>query len=1793
MQHASDDRVNPHLESNELNSSTSTTRVDQVQSDDEPSGRVQQEQEQVGRETELGQVEIAPLDDQTRTSNELPRDGSNENSPESRDDDEQDKVVPNNEAGNVGSDDNNAGIRPSTILEPEPTRTNLDAKSQGNGTAESVNLDDSSAPNPELTLAEPTSSTAPIDSPAKPVDSTDDLDKDAATPEPTSVNVVKSDLPATQPSRAASVSPHPPFAAAATKRFSSSLSVNKKFLEKAGEKAHKPEPKPTTARSATPPVATPASTSHPRLMTGKISTSSPVQLSTKSKPGQTGSAANSSSGASGSINWSKPSAGQNGAAGSGTSTTAGNANNAASGPNAAGGRGAGAVWSNSAASGPGVTTKAGHYGGIGLGRGGGPRFNLAGDFPTAAEAAHAKEARAKAVLEQMQARERAIQARAAAAAAQNANLLQNLDAFRGVHLDPNAHHWDEDDDDFLDTTIEFADGTQYKITEEDAAAAQQQQQEEANGQAEIEKSARESDSLREPSRADLARLETPLKPGEVEETIVKSREERFGDDFDRSWPPKRSQPTSQQAPPPARQAQSSAAQLNKEKEDPAAGGRNLFNDRLGKLEPAQHGQAASGGRRRLSSGADRTAQDVPPHLVDRRGEAPSARRPSFSAKAHEPVAPPPVRNAWPRRLSNDLPTPSQGRQLPPHLAAAAAAAATNPSAPKPTAAVPPANRPAPAAAPSASSAPPTTASKVLSPPQPLAPLPEAEVEAAPAPGPAAQEDPAPEADLEELHAREMHAAAERAKKRRQEEEQARLEQIERAKKKAAELEEKMRLRDEEAASKVKASQPEQKVLEKVKEKSENPWRSTAKPPTSTGTVRPAAPSVPGPSEATKSSGSSVPSQQPTSILARPPQQKRPGPAPAEQPPAGPAAWRRSSNPLPPQTAPRSQQRQLPPHLTSQQQQQASTASDPSSNSSKEVAGVPPASVEAPSAADAASAASVANPSSVAAIEKPPTPPPVASPPTLPSSPSRERRASSKSGALGYKVPEVKQLDDLMSKIKGAMTGKEGTEKTDQTEADLEESQVPTVKLPPPTPITRQPRSRANDQAAGAAPSGEPRGRGRGRSDGPKNAQRGNVVPTFENREPVLPFFGSRRARSPSPPPAWKVYTVKLPARPPHKAPHDRNVKLFESVHNPRTVKVFSSNPLITGINPRRLSRDDVLIPKKFVKGKLQYSISIPSKRITRRTAEEELAIVAARPTPTVSIGSRTGLARSTEVDTASQRNQDAESPISSSPAPGGRRARDRTSESELWRRSRDAALDIKVPASIAQPDEQSLNRSTSSKSKLPLGSSIGFYRSPGGPPLNEVQVGAIDRSDPAKMFMVTSELNGEKVAAVPREETTAPGADLARQSMIAPSSPPFKPKDVAGVLASPSAAWTNKSLALSVLDPTASSVWSAAPVDSTVHARTISVNQPENSLQGIVDDDPSEALPSSLAELKSEDGHSNEGKETSPTRQPLRSKDDAKLRAVAPSFSSFLHDSAAAIDPSASESLVHPISSYQQPRPQPVGYTGFASSPLIPPQSTPSPVNAYSPAMAAFNPQMYPPQYTRAYPSSYGLSTAAGISPYGSQAPPGHPHYAPASPTVAPLKYPPTTSAPSPSLYARSAPVPTQSIPHGITNPALIANYNGGYGQNAMSSARYGAVGAGTRATAASSYGGGQPHQHRASYSQSTAPAYLSQPASYPHLPTYPPAGTSSNSPYTQPHAYRRDAASGHEYGAPVAPTPSTGSRPYTGGNSSTTTMPSPVIVPQHLPLPPPFYPQAAPSGSGAYGSNGGRFATNHAVGGW
>lgn len=804
------------------------------------------------------------------------------------------------------------------------------------------------------------------------------------------------------------------------------------------------------------------------------------------------------------------------------------------------------------------------------------------------------------------------------------------------------------------------------------------------------------------------------------------------------------------------------------------------------------------------SNSSSTGQDLPPHLLDRRDPSKSLppRRPSVTSPRtrHQQLPPsthhhePPPRNAWPRRPSNDLPIPSHGRQLPPHLAAAAAAAA---NVPHHSSATSSSRAPSAPAAPSLKS--PPMPSEVFSPPpQPLAALPEV---ATPIEVPAQTE-----ADLEALHSREMHAAAERAKKRRQEEEQARMEQMERARKKAAELEAKMKAKETPAVVEPKKEeQIEEKVV--VEKEKVSSWRATAKPPVVQSP--PVAVPPPSTSHPTKILGrepstSSSSTQQPTSILPRPTQPSSPS---AEQssalpsisavalppPPTQVSAWRRPSNPssLPPPVNPRSQQRQLPPHLA----HQAQTSLQPP------VASSPPVDT------------SLASPSlpSHETVEKPISPPAIASPPTVPSSPSHERKTSAKSNPLGYKVPEVSQLDDLMSRIKGAMSTKEvkkevtieilgndareakvmlETEKAKEIVPSVETNQGPTVKLPP---STKPLRSRSNDQPPASTSNSipaEPRGRGRGRADGPRAPR--VSLPTFENRDPLLPFSGTRRARSPSPPPAWKLYTVKIPPRPPHRAPLVRIVKLFLSLNNPRPVHVFSSNPLISGINPRRLSRDDILIPKRYVKAVPQCLVNLPAERITRRTQEEERASrTKPKPTPTVSIASKALLLRSAGLEGPESATTKEElatvSPPSesSSFAPRGR-GRGRMPDSGSWRRAGESSEtplaseitvpelevvaeqveDVEKPLSSIETSPSRSRGGATLKSKLPVGSSIGFYRPSGAPPLDGSDLLAKDRSESAKMFMVTSELNGEKVEATPREETTAPGADLAAQSKV-------------------------------------------------------------------------------------------------------------------------------------------------------------------------------------------------------------------------------------------------------------------------------------------------------------------------------------------------------------------------------------------------------------------------------------------
>ncbi|ORY29151.1 hypothetical protein BCR39DRAFT_588449 [Naematelia encephala] len=228
----------------------------------------------------------------------------------------------------------------------------------------------------------------------------------------------------------------------------------------------------------------------------------------------------------------------------------------------------------------------------------GRKAGLSRDFPTAKEVAEGKN---QAVLA------------AQAQAAHNQAIIQGLNAF--THLDPNAHRWDDEEDD--DGVIDFGDGTIYPP--HDHAAPH-------------------------PNSTAESHLDDPVSKGE-----------RFMDDFDRSWPRK--------APVPVEGAQRRTD-----------GDRVLFNASLNRLEPSSQKPAPPPVQpTRLMTRPE--SKDVPPHMATTRQfdrappphlQAPESGRqlpPHLpAAPSSQPQHPAAIssRPAWGARIEPD-------RQLPPHI----------------------------------------------------------------------------------------------------------------------------------------------------------------------------------------------------------------------------------------------------------------------------------------------------------------------------------------------------------------------------------------------------------------------------------------------------------------------------------------------------------------------------------------------------------------------------------------------------------------------------------------------------------------------------------------------------------------------------------------------------------------------------------------------------------------------------------------------------------------------------------------------------------------------------------------------------------------------------------------------------------------------------------------------------------------------------------------------------------------------------------------------------------------------
>ncbi|KAM6497945.1 hypothetical protein JOM56_005893 [Amanita muscaria] len=427
---------------------------------------------------------------------------------------------------------------------------------------------------------------------------------------------------------------------------------------------------------------------------------------------------------------------------------------------------------------------------------------------------------------------------------------EEADTFRGVHLDPNAHHWDEmvedDDNNYWDNVIEFDDGRQYKVEAVEQTKSRSRE-------------ASPPTSVKSSHSARLEPVDVPV-----------SKEERFADDFDRSWPG-----GTRRAPPAGVQPRS-----------PQESSRVLFNERSNKLEPYSTHRAAHGPfpakrgsfqERNMSPtesrsgsgfhlhGAPRTTGGPPADFgLNRSRRFSNASNSSFVAPSERdrrdrrdgaPVSPripkdnvglmgrTPSLRGRDRDGERDLGTLERGRHsamgpppIPPHAWRNSSKDSTKQHLSTPVSA----NGPAPPFSAGGRRLPSDDTGPFNQNEQPDFPgsspiirghphspaLSHASTKAAWI-SPATASSPLPAVDghnLEEMKKDVMHSAAERAKQRRQQEEEEREAQKERARKKAAELEAKMKAETEEKAQNERARNKAAELEAKMKAETEEKAR---------------------------------------------------------------------------------------------------------------------------------------------------------------------------------------------------------------------------------------------------------------------------------------------------------------------------------------------------------------------------------------------------------------------------------------------------------------------------------------------------------------------------------------------------------------------------------------------------------------------------------------------------------------------------------------------------------------------------------------------------------------------------------------------------------------------------------------------------------------------------------------------------------------------------------------------------------------------------------------------------------
>ncbi|KAF9036491.1 hypothetical protein BDZ89DRAFT_1130128 [Hymenopellis radicata] len=1142
-----------------------------------------------------------------------------------------------------------------------------------------------------------------------------------------------------------------------------------------------------------------------------------------------------------------------------------------------------------------------------------------------------------------------------ASAAHKQARMEEADTFRGVHLDPNASHWDEmeEDDNFFDSVVEFEDGRRYEV--ETAPTPSKPPTPPRKSSINVGRGS----ASQTHSRRDVPPVEVPI-----------NKEDRFADDFDRSWP--RSSPSLSSVSGQHGTSNASVG-LAPSPKSPAAplhsleSSRVLFNERSNRLEPYSNTHRPGPGYNKRGgpeSGPPDTKSNV--QVLQKSSERPRGQMngiPPGHRDFGRREPPPPGHNAAfnpPARLPGyaQVVTGERGRRMPnmgppPVSNHAMRGSASHDSLPRPAwspsnafpGRVPSIDSKRPSAPPSSISAP-----SIRHPSQ----SPVLSHTSAAAISPI---DPAilpPNTDLDELRKDVMQHAAARAKQRRQQEEEEREKERERAKQKAAELEARIKAAEAEKAAKEKSVQVgfpvfhffsdakaliQEEAVDLIEEVAKEAEQQPAGVDVPTGT-----PLVGRrPSFAGKSSlGLTDP---------RPSVQRRDSNTSHTNsitPSVSVESWRSHANPLPPPPVPRHvQTRPRKPSLVAPSifDQVDTLTEDPEvelevvdfSDLGKFV-GVAEPSPEVPTVPEA-----TPSQSHTAVVSRP-----VAS--DFFDEGDKVVQTPAKTGDTVQEAA-MSALDDAMSRIKGALDGMQAHDSDHHPFA-------PTVDNESHTPLSL------------------PSKQGKDRWIPPALRSRHEI--DFDLREP----FCTKPDPPRSPKPAWNTFTVRLPKVSDTLDPvSKKQLALFNRMSTLRW-DILSFDPPVDGMTRKDFLVNDVLFrfPKSsnFYKGKNRYRVVLP-RRINVPDTSRIGSFNSLKPSNSGAFG------KSSVADDASSWRTMAPTAADTTPSTGPSEA-------------------TTMPLSPARTERSKLP-------KMPAGSSVAFYR-------DSQVVNAEAESSAAVSFIMSSELEDTENAIVEAPASTSNTLVNGNATFSSNSvqSEKFELKAVqdSSTLSSHAAPWPMTPLTLGVKDSPArgpdpehlKALWSSTSHTSELH--------PVNSLEGIADDLIS--MPFTLQDVKSEDGETPPPTMSASSRMSLH--DVTRAFQQVPSSSSVTPHRPTISPPTTTAPVARPPPNYSYGvpmPPQPPNNQGMRPT-YVP---YPSPMLSHSPApMVYTHPMTGSPVPARMQVNGHNPMTPM----YGT------PMWVPLPPSNAPGQTPMMRPYPQLMSYSPSAPAMYLPSPQSMPN---------------------------------------------------------------------------------------------------------------------------------------------------------------------